>query len=469
MLIFALLLPWIAGSLWLLWLESFSPRLTGFNIPRILGYGFFLGNFFCASLLFLAHFLFGQLSFTAVSAMLLFLSCVGFLLAWQRTGYGRISIRFSLPAMGDSGRKLALLIAVLMAVHLLFAGYDALNRPLLPWDAWTTWTYRAKIWFQSQDLSSFVDAAAWLGTTAADTYTIPAHDYPLTVSLIQLWPSLAAGTWDDRLAAVPGLFAGFALVLALYGQARSLKHSALLALAGGYLLISIPLLDAHLALPGYADIWLSGFAGLGFVSLLQWSQSKDRTQLFTGLLFLLLGFFIKREGSLWLMTGLLFALIQGLPLKLLAALILAMILAVFSGFSLVDLPGLGRLGYFDGAFYLPGVDTIRLQPQDASLAVLNNLFTNSSWNLLFYYVSTMLLLQFLPLSRRVRRALLSFVLLISLIIAVIFLLSSNGRWLRDSTAFSRLLLQVPPPLVFVLLIAWRTVFPPRKESQESSK
>ncbi|WP_419623226.1 hypothetical protein, partial [Thiolapillus sp.] len=72
-------------------------------------------------------------------------------------------------------------------------------------------------------------------------------------------------------------------------------------------------------------------------------------------------------------------------------------------------------------------------------------------------------------SRRVRRALLSFVLLISLIIAVIFLLSSNGRWLRDSTAFSRLLLQVPPPLVFVLLIAWRTVFPPRKESQESSK
>ncbi|WP_419617906.1 hypothetical protein, partial [Thiolapillus sp.] len=129
---------------------------------------------------------------------------------------------------------------------------------------------------------------------------------------------------------------------------------------------------------------------------------------------------------------------------------------------------LGRLGYFDGAFYLPGVGTIRLQPQDASLAVLNNLFTNSSWNLLFYYVSTMLL-QFLPLSRRVRRALLSFVLLISLIIAVIFLLSSNGRWLRDSTAFSRLLLQVPPPLVFVLLIAWRTVFPPRKESQESSK
>lgn len=103
----------------------------------------------------------------------------------------------------------------------------------------------------------------------------------------------------------------------------------------------------------YADIWLSGFAGLGFVSLLQWSQSKDRTQLFTGLLFLLLGFFIKREGSLWLMTGLLFALIQGLPLKLLAALILAMILAVFSGFSLVDLPSLGRLGYFDGAFTFP--------------------------------------------------------------------------------------------------------------------
>ena len=97
--------------------------------------------------------------------------------------------------------------------------------------------------------------------------------------------------------------------------------------------------------------------------------------------------------------------------------------------------------------------------RDSSLAVLNNLFTNSSWNLLFYYVSTMLLLQFLPLSRQVRRALLSFVLLLSMVIATIFFLSEKGIWLKDSTAFGRLLLQVLPALVFALLIQWRAVFP----------
>jgi len=469
MLILALLLPWLTGSLWLLWLESFSTNQTEPNIPRILGYGFFLGNFICASLLYLTHFLLGQLSFVSISALLLFLSCVGFLLVWQRTGYARLSIRFGFPTIKESGKGLALLLITLMVVHLFFAAYDAFNRPLLPWDAWTTWTYRAKIWFQNQDLSSFVSTSAWLGTNATDTYTLTAHNYPLAVSLIQLWPSLAIGTWNEGVTAIPGMVAGLALVLALYGQARSLGYSTLLALAGGYLLISVPLLDAHLALPGYADIWLGGFAGLGFVSLLQWSQSRDGVQLFTGLLFLALGFFIKREGSLWLAIGLAFVIVQNLSWKLLIALILASALAIFSGHGVVNLPGLGRLGYLDGAFYVPGIHAIRLQPQDASLAVVTNLFVNGSWNLLFYYLSTMVLLQFLPASRQTRRALLSFVLLLSMVITTIFFLSEKGIWLKDSTAFGRLLLQVLPALIFALLIEWRAVFSTTESSRDTVK
>ena len=458
MLTVAYLLPWITGTLWVLWLDSFSSPTHEYNLPRTLGYGYFLGNFLCAAVLYMTYSVFGQLSFSIVTAVLLFLSSIAFLLVWQRQGYGKLEFRFNPPDFRDSGKGLAMLLLTLVAAHLLFAAYDAFNRPLLPWDAWTTWTYRAKIWFLTQDLSPFISASSWLNTTDPGTYTLPAHSYPLTISLIQLWPALALDQWNDAAAIFPGMLAGIALILALYGQARSLEWPPLPALAGVYLLISIPLLDAHLSLPGYADLWLSGFAGLGFVALLQWSQSRDRMQLLTGLLFLLLGIFIKREGSLWFMMGLLFILMQSVSWKYLAVLALAAALAVLSGYSLLEIPGVGALGYADGAFHLPGIGAITIQPQNASLAIITNLFVNGSWNLLYFYLSAMLLLLLFNAGKTARRPLVSFLILLSVVIAAVFFLSAKGAWLKDSTAFGRLLLQILPALVFMLLIFWQALF-----------
>ncbi len=466
MLIVAYLLPWIIGSLCLVWLESFSRHQEPINLPRTLGYGFFLGNFICAVTVYLVYSISGQLSFVAIAAVQLFLSCVLLLLLWEKQAYKKLAFRIEWPDFREGSKGWVVILLVLMTIHIFFAAYDAFNRPLLPWDAWTTWTFRSRIWFLNQELSPFVGADSWLGSMQVGTYTLRAHAYPLVVSLIQLWPVLALDQWNDMAATFPGLLAGMALLLALYGQIRSLGCPPLPALIGGYLLISIPLLDAHLALPGYADVWLSGFAGLGFVALLHWSQSRSRTQLLTGLLFLGLGLFIKREGSLWLMMGLLFILLQSVSWKYVFALGLAMLLAVFSDHALLDIPWLGQLGYTSGAFYLPGLGAITLQPQNVSLAVINNLFVNDSWHLLFFYLFTLLFL-LLSAGKKPRQSLISFLVLLSMVIATVFFLSSKGEWLRDSTAFGRLLLQVLPALVFVLIIYWQAAFPPQRTSRDS--
>lgn len=467
MLIVAYLLPWMLGSLCLVWLESFSSHRQPINLPKVLGYGFFLGNFICAVAMHLVYSLSGQLSFVAIAAVQLFLCCVILLLLWEKQAVEKPAFRIEWPHFGEGNRGWVMILLALMTIHILFAAHDAFNLPLLPWDAWTTWTFRAKIWFLNQELSPFVGAESWLGSMHVGTYTVPAHAYPLVVSLVQLWPALALDQWNDMVATFPGLLAGLALLLALYGQIRSLGCPPLQALVGGYLLISIPLLDAHLALPGYADVWLSGFAGLGFVALLQWSQSRNRIQLVTGLLFLGLGLFIKREGSLWLMMGLLFTLLQSVSWKYVFALGLAMLLAIFSDHALLEIPWLGQLGYTSGAFYLPGLGAIKLQPQDASLALINNLFVNDSWHLLFFYLFTLLLLLLLPAGKKPRQSLISFLVLLSMVIATVFFLSSKGEWLKDSTAFGRLLLQVLPALVFVLIIYWQAVFPAPRTSRDS--
>ncbi len=469
MLIFTYLLPWITGTIWLVWLESFSAQQLQVNLPRALGYGFFLGYFLCSAAIWFHYTMFGQLSATMVSSLLLLLSVLGFFLSWRKYHHGQFAIHAKAPDLKKRDKWLVLLLLALAIAHLATAAYEAYSRPLLPWDAWTTWTYRAKIWFLNQDLSPFVSAEAWLNTANPGIYTIPAHNYPAIISLMQMWPVMMYGQWNDALAVFPGLLAGIALVLALYGQGRSLGWPPLLLIVGVYLLISIPLLDAHLALPGYADLWLGGFAGLGFIALLQWSQSRDRTQLLIGLLFLGLGISIKREGSLWLMVGLLFVIMQVLSWKLLLAMAASIVLTILSGYSLVNLPWLGQIGYTDSTFYLSWLGTITFHPQNVSSAIITNLFSNGSWNLLYFYLCASLLLVLLRGKQQAKYPVMSFILLLTALITTVFFLSAEGVWVRDSTAFGRLLLQVLPALIFVLLLNWQAVFHRPAQPQEIQK
>ena len=325
------------------WEISFAPRLCIRYMPG-------WGSFQCP---------WSQLA-------LIGLSLLGMFLVWHRyRRQQREIIAVSASFDGNSKWMFFLLLALVM-LHLALAAVDVLSRPLMPWDAWTTWTYRAKIWFLNQELSPMVSPENWLATMDPGTYTINAFAYSPVVSLIQLWPVQVQGAWSDSLAILPGMLAGIAIALGLYGQGRSLAWPPLMMLAAVYMLLSLPLLDTHLALPGYADLWLAGFAGLGFVALLQWTQSRDKTQLISGLLFLVLGMLIKREGIIWFLAGTLFVMVYLLPWKLLLAIAIGVVLAVISGHSLLQLPLLGQVGYADGVLYLAHLGAYPLQLQNIS-------------------------------------------------------------------------------------------------------
>ena len=226
----AYMLPWITGTAWMAWVESFSSREPGVNWPRALGYGFFLGNFICAAALYLVHAWSEQLSVFMVTAVMAGLSLLGILLTWHR--YRRQGVFIARHTRVDGGSKwLFFLLSALIVLHLALAAVDVLSRPLTPWDAWTTWTYRAKIWFLNQELSPMVGPGSWLATMDPGTYTINAFAYSPLVSLIQLWPAQALGAWSDSLAILPGTLAGIAIALGLYGQGRSLAWPPLMMLA----------------------------------------------------------------------------------------------------------------------------------------------------------------------------------------------------------------------------------------------
>ena len=66
----------------------------------------------------------------------------------------------------------------------------------------------------------------------------------------------------------------------------------------------------HLSLAGYADIWMAGFTGLGFVSLLRGSIQHSFFAVALGLLMIAIGAVVKNEGMVWLYTAIAFMVLS---------------------------------------------------------------------------------------------------------------------------------------------------------------
>jgi hypothetical protein len=458
-LIGGLLLPWIAGYLWLAAVQRYvgaagSPG-QGF---RLAGYGFFLGYALLYGLTLAVEGLSGTVSFGPVMGLLALTAALG-----AGACYGLRS-RVTPPPDGKAVRSdpaqriLTWLLLAWMGLHLLFALIDVLAIPVFPWDAWLVWIYRAKAWFYSGGLAEMVSASDWIRAAGPTPYTVDAIGYPGFVSVIAYWAALSLGAWSETLVNLPGWLCGLAIGLALYGQGRGQGLSVLAAVALTYLLFSTPLFGAHLALGGYADIWMAGFAGLGLVALLAGLAGRDRRQLILGLLMVGFSLCVKNEGLVWLVLALamlVLVTVRARNLWIGAGLVAALaVLAALSGITYLDLPGLGRLGVTDGQVYLPLLGAYPLQTHAVWREYLVNFFTLGSWHLLWALVLGGLLLACRRPHERRQRAVLAFLALFIASQAFIFGFTEQGEWASRFTAINRLPLQLLPALLFAVALAF---------------
>src|SRR5437667_2716672 len=215
------------------------------------------------------------LSFGVTAAGLVLATAIGAAatLLLRRRNVAPEGMPAQMPQSSESGWRRIAWIAFVAITIARIGGLtlEAWWRPLFPWDAWDIWGPKTKIWFETRDLNNF--------------YGHFDNGYPPAINLMQIWANLGLGNWDDAKMNIAWPLMLGALVLAAYGQARTIGASPLAASIVAYLLASVPILDAHAALPGYADLPLAVTFGLAAIALFVWVVTDEPSQLVLAVLF----------------------------------------------------------------------------------------------------------------------------------------------------------------------------------------
>ncbi len=459
----ALLLPWLVG---VLWLRVFWPEPMPGRWPFLLGYGYFLGLVGVTLLLQLQAFLIGSIAFVPPALVLTLLAMIAARIIHHQSpaapshrdpaAVERISLWAGL-AFG--------LLALWLALRFIGLALEVWWQPLFPWDAWTTWAVRARVWSELGALVPFVSPQDWLSDTSGQAYTVDAWRYPATVSLIAAWPALAIGSWNETAANLPWLGCAIALAFGFYGQARLWGVSALTALVFLWLLMSLPLLNTHVALAGYADLWMATALGFAFMAFLQWTRDEDQRQLVLALALILCGVLIKQEGLVWALLFIpawIASRLRGSWLLVLPGLLIGLgLLLWITGGVGADLPGLGRIWLGLDRIELPYLGRFDLTHHAVWTPVLKHLLLGGNWHLLGYLV---ILAVGWGLFRSLRegtkpweRAGLVWAMSSLLALYVLFFWTDAYLWAIHGTSINRVFMHFMPALVFWLMTVWSAI------------
>jgi len=415
-------------------------------------------GFFISAALLIQWLSYAPVSLSAASWSAVFVSALASLPLFQLTSRPeQAAISGLLQRKRLSPYLPSLLLITLIAAHLLLVLASNLTRDIYPWDAFTTWMYRAKVWVLNDEMLNFQGVNQWLQSGGLG-YALPASHYPPSVSAVAAFSSALSSGWDDQSASMPWFFAMLAIGSMMFGVCKQSGLATLPSLAVLYLLISLPIVGMHGVLAGYADLWMVGTSGMGLAALLLWTQKRQRGALAIGTVLLVVGPCFKTEGWIWLGMGMLFILIHTLWHQRRYAALFCVMAILLAGFRLqsVNLGALGLWGIHEETIHIGPLGQYLLRPYNALPKYFEMIFLRGNFHLLgTLYLLALALLTFINWRASVTHWLMGALIICSQ--WVIFGLSSYSLYAETGTAINRLLLQFLPVFVLTIAVAWKVV------------
>lgn len=376
LLIVCLALTWWPTSSWLRLL--LNRNIAGYGCI-VAGYGLLSGLVVTTLLMRLTAATGIDLSFAAIALMLLVLGVVGETINRTRRQPAAPPQALAKSPLSRWQRLVIGFLLLLILLRFLSLALEVVWRPLFPWDATIHWAIKAKVWLEHQALLPFVSQEDWLAEGGPGGYTVHLAQYPETIPLLQTWAGLAVGGYHPSLINLPWLAMYAGMGLAFYGQARNAGVGTVVACAGSYMLLSMPLLNTHVALAGYADLML-GACYLAALMALHVACTVPAQRAAQGTLALLFGLaclLIKNEGVFWFITILGGMAAAALPRRLLWPVLLG-----------CGVLGITALGLFPKDLAIAGHSLEQLDlyyRPEAWTGIISSLLLLDSWHLLPWF------------------------------------------------------------------------------------
>jgi hypothetical protein len=358
----------------------------------------------------------------------------------------------------DGGRLhpfLWVLLALLVARAWLMMD-EILLRPMYPWDAWAAWLLKPKAWMLGGHLDRFVGFDEWFADASGTLRTAQTWNYPETLGRVAIWFASAWGEWNAGAVGAIWLALWLALLLGSYGQLRGLGLRRDRALIAVYALGSLPLINVHVALAGYADLWIATVLAFACLAWMRWLESREHGYFVLAGLFALMLPSIKLEGGIWLLILAATMVYERMTRRLRrVALALAPVIGagVVAGY-LLRWPLIAPM--LDGIGLSADADALAQHAPAVVAAAAGGLFAQYNWHLFWFAVALTLVLRWGRLLQSpALRVYGLFLLLGCAFLFALFVLTPAGKWAESYTAVNRLSMQVVPAMLMFAALLWR--------------
>ena len=435
--------------------EALEPSL---NWPLVIGYGGVVGALVTTLLMRLFTLLGVAWNFWLLCGVMLTAAVLLHLISQnnQRGSMGSIGDLSVSPSNAKPAEALLKWLFYgllgLLVLRFINMSFEVLQRPLYPWDAWTQWATKAKVFFEHKGMVSFATLDTYLTADAAAVFTDAAPTYPPTVSILQAFTALAIGRFDDTLVNLPWLSCWVFLCSAFYGQARAWGLSAVAAMLATYALGSLPFINTHVALAGYAELHMATVYGLGAIAFFSWAgvanasaKANSKRQLWLAAFLVITCVEIKRPGIFWLLTILPGALVWWRPRIGLIVLAVASVLLI-----------VGALVLAKSGMVVAGL-RIGQDLSQVTGPIVQNTFLMGNWHLLFFFGLAIMLVAWRFLLQGAHAVMTAVVLAGSVFLLIVFYFRISD-YVSDFTTVNRAVVHFVPVLVFYFAtLAWAKV------------
>ena len=359
-----------------------------------------------------------------------------------RDSLSRMLAELSGRSQSGAARTLWRVLLAWLALRAALLFTEVVTHPLYPWDAWTQWATKARVWYELGHMVPFERADAWFAA-GGTTYFDAGPHYPGTVGLMQVLAGNFLGRWDDTLMNLPFWMLAVAFAFAVYGALRAMEFPALWALTGTWLVSSLPLANTHVALAGYADLPLAIYFCAAILACTRWLKTREPADAALALLLLAACPLLKIPGRVWALLAVP-ALIVGLLPRIGSRVVAGGYAAALFGLLLLAQTSPVIMGYH-----------LHLEFAPDWKALANSFLLYDNWHLLWYgAIAVALLGRSQLLAPQV--APLTVVIAGGVIFVAFVLLFTNARdWLSDQSTVNRATLHVAPLVVIWMLVVFR--------------